>query len=250
VALITAKGVHLASTLVQGASAINDQSALTNRIDRYFREQMSTSRTSYGWSAVLHPADGIAVFTVPHPTSSDPIQFVLDTTVNRWCMFRGLDMLCAADGPDGLYFGTSDGRVVKYTGTADAVDTTGGNATPIEFSILTHYSDMGNSGKWKRMQFIRPLWLGDATPAYGVQARYDYDLAEATGLGTFVPGTIGAWDSGIWDASTWGGLAQSFLVLSGLNGMGRHVAIAVKGESSQTLNLVGFDLMLDGGGML
>lgn len=159
-------------------------------------------------------------------------------------------MLCATDGPDGLYFGTQDGKVVKYSGTGEGADTNGQNATNIVFSMLTHYTDFGQSGKWKRCQFIRPLWLGDATPAYGVQARYDYDLTEASGIGTFLPGTIGAWDSGIWDSSTWGGVAQSFLVLSGLRGMGRHVGIALKGETSQTLNLVGFDLMLDGGGLL
>jgi hypothetical protein len=120
----------------------------------------------------------------------------------------------------------------------------------ITFSLLTHYSSLGSPAVWKRPQFIRPSWIGDSQPVYGIQMRYDFDLSEVGITPPYLDYDIAVWDSAIWDVDTWAGAAQSYLETVGLNGMGRHLAIALRGVSTTELTLVGFDLMLDQGGLL
>ena len=123
-------------------------------------------------------------------------------------------------------------------------------AKTIVYSLLTHYTHLGEPANWKRGMFVRPSFVGTSQPIYGIQLRYDFDLAEVDTNPPFLSSDIAKWDEAIWNLGKWGGTAQSYIAISGLQGMGRHIAIAMRGETADALSLVGFDVMLDSGGML
>lgn len=123
-------------------------------------------------------------------------------------------------------------------------------AKTITFSLLTHYTHLGEPATWKRAHFVRPSFIGDSRPVYGIQARYDFDIDEVESNPPYLTSEIAKWDAAIWNLDNWGGDAQSYIELSGLAGMGRHIAIAMRGETADRLSLIGFDIMFDRGGML
>ena len=57
------------------------------------------------------------------------------------------------------------------------------------------------------------------------------------------------WDSAIWDADVWGGSFVPEARLIGASGIGREVAIAVRGTSASRMTLTGIDVMYDMGGL-
>lgn len=251
--VLTSTGIVPMSALTTGANTINAESYLTRDVSRYYRTFMADRRSLYGWSMRIDPRNALAVVTIPDSaadTTNVKQQFVLNTQTGGWCMFRDLEMVSAAASAGQLWFGTTDGRVLRLNATVDDIDLAGTSSQAITFSMLTHYSHLGSPANWKRAQFIRPSWIGESVPFYAVEVRYDFDLAEVISLGPYVGPGGGSWDSAVWDDATWGGDRQGYMSTVGLLGMGRHVAIALRGETASELALVGFDLMLDQGGML
>lgn len=252
VLILTSTGLLTLSALMRGIATLNPGEHLSHNINQYLRQEMQKSINEYGWAAELYPAQGIAVFSVPQPPSSTraPIQFVLATATGSWSMFRDLDMVSMTQVNAGFAFGTNNGRVMLFEGTVDEATLAGDSAQGIAFSMLTHYSGIGNPAAWKRMQFIRPYWIGDGLPAYNVQTRYDFDLSEIYTSPDPSGSDISTWDGAVWDEDVWAGTAQSYLETVGLRGMGRHVAIALRGIATNELTYIGADVMYDTGGDL
>ena len=252
--ILSSLGVQRLTGLMTGSSTINDEAYITQNIQRYLRDYMQTRVDLYGWEMELDPSDNLAIITVPvDTTASDqrPVQFVLNTTTNAWCMFRDLDMLTLNKSNDGLFFGTRDGRVMEYTGHADDVRLDpGANPNTITFSLLTQYSTLGDPGTWKRAQFLRPNWLAEATPIFNVQVRYDYDIEELQENPPYVNIDLSQWDNALWDINVWATGADTFISTVGARGMGRAIAFAMRGEVGYETSFIGWDCMLDKGGLL
>ena len=252
VSIVGTTGIIQLSSLVIGQGSVNNEQFITNRITRQFQIEMERKRDYYGWSMALVPGEGLALISVPlDPAKSEaPIQFVLNTVEKTWCIFRDLDMLCMDKNINGFFFGTHDGRVMEFTGTVDDVPLDGSEGYPIVFSLLSHYSPLGQPGVWKRPQFVRPYWLANAQPSYSLQMRYDYDIAELTTTPPFTMVDASLWDAAIWDTDTWQGAAQGYNEVIGVSGMGHTVSIAIRGQSTVETAYIGADLMCECGGML
>jgi len=125
-----------------------------------------------------------------------------------------------------------------------------GVPAPVDWSVLTSFQDLGTGPSNKRVQYIRPNFLADAVPAYSVVARYNYDIAELTTAPSGTLNEAGRWDIDNWDDAIWGGSAAVIDSARGSFGMGRHVAVAMRGRSSARTVLVAFDLLVDQGGWM
>jgi hypothetical protein len=166
----------------------------------------------------------------------------------------GIPSLCWAPWQGKEYFGTADGRVMQWTGPLDVVPESEGSSNYIEqaidFYLLTSFQDLGAPGKWKRLQFIRPIFVASKLPAYQVSARYDFDVEIPASVSP-PPPTLGAlWDQAKWDQSNWGGGLITTQPTIGARGVGRFVSIALSGRADHACSLVGFDLIGDTGGLL
>ena len=94
------------------------------------------------------------------------------------------------------------------------------------------------------------MFVANGTPGFNVEAHYDFDISEVTRPPSFVGGADGIWNTGLWNVALWGGGIGRSDNPKGANGMGRHVAINIRGRTSELTTLIAFDLILDHGGLM
>jgi len=251
--VLSSKGLTKMTEIVAGGSFLDDGTSITNNISRIIRSELSKTINEYGWELTIHPAQDIVIISAPQPSlesSRAPIQFVMTTEKNTWCMYRDLDVKTMANTTQGFFFGTSDGRVLEHIGSIDNISLDSNTGSAIDFSLLSHYSNLGSPATWKRPQFVRPSWIGEVQPTYNIRIQYDFNLTELGTSPPFGDFDVSSWDLAIWDIDKWTGYAQNYLETIGTRGMGRYLAVALKGQSTNPLTYLGSDLMLDSGGLL
>jgi hypothetical protein len=250
-AILSTLGIVKVSSLLRGDNAMNSEAHISANITRLIRTEMEATLGKFGWGLESDPSQSIAIISAPRrDTSVQPIQFVINQVTKAWCMFRGLDMLCMDKSVTGFYFGTSDGRVMLSSGVSDDIALDGLSAKAIEYSFLSHYWHLNQPAIWKRPQFIRPSWLGTAQPSYSIGIEYDFAVNELPDPPPVQSTSDSEWDDSVWDINVWQGNAQRYFETVGVIGMGRHIAVAVRGKASSGLSYIGADLILDFGGNL
>ena len=246
--LLCAGGLISVTKLLRGGEIGDNTVYKTFNISRLIRNTLQLYRSLEGWHITLHPKENLLIVTSPEGTYN--LQFAMNLTTQAWGMLRDVPALCSTVSDDDLYIGDRSGNIWIQSGDSDAADVNGDNGTEIEWSLLTSYQNYGSPGQNKRMQFIRPLFLTSGVPGYTVQARYDFDLEELFSAVSNPTLEGSLWGVGEWDVAVWGGDLQVELSLDGAFGMGRHMAVALKGRSVAQTQYVGADVMWDDGGLL
>lgn len=235
IAILSYLGLIPASKLFAGA--LTPDAYVSNKVSPVLGAELTDRGTSYGWDLRVHPEDKTLVVMTPDD-GTDREQWVLSLNGLGWAKHTGVPMNCLESWKGKFYFGTADGRVCINDGDVDNNQLTGStNATAIEWSLLTGFSDMGTPAL-KRPSQARPLFITDGTsPQYTLEARFDYDLSEIDTI-SYVAGTTGAvWDTATWDASVWGSGVGTAGWWRGLTGIGTSVALALKGASQSRTTL-------------
>ena len=75
-------------------------------------------------------------------------------------------------------------------------------------------------------------------------------MSEITGSPAFGGANTALWDAGLWNAAVWSGSLEALDLPRGANGMGRHVAVNIRGVTGEPVILIGFDVVYDIGGMM
>jgi hypothetical protein len=248
--ILSSLGVVPLSKLVVGSSTTDGSIYATAKIANLLSLLVSTRGTLPGWALAVHPTDNALLVTVPTLAGQATAQLVMSFAGRRpWGQYRGLPMLSAASWSRELYFGTTDGRVCVQRGHVDGVQLADASAfEPVEFSLLTAYR---GDGRNRQVQMLRPIILSETpSPAVEARARYDFELTEAALPDGAGGGGDGTWDASTWDASVWGGEYTVDSHLVGASGMGRKVAIALRGRALSRTVVVGFDVLFTEGGLL
>lgn len=250
--LLTTYGVLQASSLVSGLPLTNEQVSISYKINPDINATLLRGVTQHGWMMKMHPAEQIMLLIVPKETGQPYTQFCYNTATRAWSVLLDMPMKCADVWQNKLYFGTDDNRVFVYDGYSDNVllADEGASSNAVEWEMLTSFQSFGSPARMKRVHFIRPQFISTAPPLYMVQARYDFDISELPGSPAYTPPAGGIWGSGLWDVDVWGGGYVVNAPPQGGTGLGRHVAIAMRGRSAAETVHVGTDVMLDFGGFL
>jgi hypothetical protein len=149
-----------------------------------------------------------------------------------------------------LYFGTVDGRVCVHDGPVDDLKLGSTSVRPIDWALLTSYQNLGSPNK-KRVHMIRPHFMTDGTnPGASVGARYDFDPSPIDLMPSLQDATPSAWDVSLWDTGVWDDGIGTYGRYEGAAGMGSHVALVLRGASVTETTFVGFDVMVEQGGIL
>ncbi len=249
--LLSSYGLVPISKLMSGQVVIDTSILVSRKITPLINIEMAQSRLQQGWEVRLLPKQNLLMISTPKLESFSYIQYVQSLDTRGWALYRDFPYSTGDSWNDAFYFGTSDNRVLVHTGTLDEVtlaDPTQG--IDIEWSLLTWYQDLQTSAQNKVAQFIRPTFIAERVPDYTVLARYDYDLQEALIVPASVTPTGDVWDVGLWDVAVWGIGLATYNGLSGGSGMGRCIAIALRGASSAKTTLIRFDLAFNAGNIL
>lgn len=251
--LITSKtGLVPLSRLVVGASTDDQSLYATRKIGPYFAQLANTYGAYFGWGTLLHPRDNTLMVLVPTEGMLGPTtQLAMSLDTKGWGYYRDLPITSATVWGGLAYFGTDDGRVAVQDCDVDDVDISDPTSfTPIDFSLLSGYTNLGNSRN-KQIQSIRPVLVaGQRNVSMNVQARYDLDLSEPTAPSASGGGGSGSWDEGVWDTTLWGAEYTPGSQVYGAVGAGRSFAVAIRGKALSRVTLSGIDVTYIQGGVL
>ncbi len=252
--ILSVYGLLPISQLLNGSSTNDPNTYLTAKISPFIRQVMTEFREELGWQVVVHPEDAQLHIDTPQDTARANVSFVQYFGNQAWSMERGLDKSHTVNWRGKTYFTLGDrNSIVIKRGEKDSVwidPVVDGPPAPIEWSILTSYQNMGEPARFKRCQYIRPQFITDALPSFSVAARYDFDIREEGAAPPLPVLQNGIWDITNWDASIWGGTLERVDNVSGARGMGRNIAIAMRGTSVSRTILVAFDVIADSGGWM
>jgi hypothetical protein len=240
------------SRLVVGQPAEDRSVYVTDKVSNFFQLAAQQNRLLQGWQVLLHPAEGALMLLIPTAPDSPCNPLVMPYATKGWWPYRDMPIYSAQPHGGELFFGTTDGRLCWHTGYVDAVTLADPNAyEPVQFSCLTGFSNLGNA-RQKRVQLIRPtLLVGTANTAVQATARYRFNTTEPdppSSAALTVP--TNAWDTAIWDGSVWGGDYSPIDRFSGGGGVGRDVAIALRGSAVTRTVIASVDVLYDEGGLL
>jgi hypothetical protein len=250
--LLSTYGLLPITKLLSGQTIMDRDIFVSDRITPVINIQMALSRNQIGWEVRFIPSQTVLLLSAPKQINQDYLQFAQGTDTKGWGIYRDLPYTTGDTWQGNLYIGDEDSRVLFSTGGLDEVtladpDTSG---VEIEFSMLTSFQDLEAPGGNKIAQFIRATFIGQAVPSYQAVARYDYNIIEPLVTVPVVVPTGDVWDVGMWDSAIWGGDFVVSNALNGASGMGRSLAIAVRGSSSVQTTLVKFDVTFTQGNVL
>jgi hypothetical protein len=226
------------------SSRVNTQSALTDKIQYYLANQISSTFTTYGWQMTSTPTENALLINVPTSTTNVFEQYVMNTITGAWCRFQGWNARCWETWKDQQYFGTG-------TAVCKAFDTFSDGGTSINTDMKTAFNYFGTRGQLKQWTMCRPIFQADGSNGalYGLNVDFADDLP--TGSPSFTMSTAAAWDAGVWDSSVWGGSLAVQKQWQYLSGLGYCAAFRMTTQSNGTqLRLSSVDYVLKTGGVL
>ena len=238
------------SKLVAGGVLRDPNIYATAKISNLFNVLMTERGDRRGWSLKMHPQDNLLIINIPATPSRVQQQITMSLASKGWSQHVGIPMMCMETWKGRLYFGTWFNQVCVNDGHVDGMKLDGTESAAIDFALLTSYQDHGTVNR-KRVHMVRPLFSTDDTvPGYAAEARYDFDLSEipVSPVAVINPGSV--WGTAIWDTALWDDGVGTANEQRGTSGLGTSVAVIMRGTSKTNTTLIGFDVLMDQGGLL
>jgi len=248
--ILSSYGLISMGSLLEGKDPFSLEASLTWKIQGFINSDMALSRASFGWEIKIHPNISRLIIQTPKQASKVYTQYVYDLNLKAWSIWNDVPMITSDQYQSEMYLGSVGPDIFQMEGTVDNALLAGGMPDQIGWQLLTSFQDLETPETFKRLQFVRPIFLADAPPSYNVFAKYDYDLTELNVPPNANPGSLALWDTGFWDTAIWGGQAIPFQPPIGAYGIGKTIAIALRGRSQVSTTLVAIGLIWDEGGML
>ena len=254
--ILSAYGLIAMSDLIEGVDGKDaGEFTQTLQISSILRNQMKDTRDLEGWDVRLIPSQGNLLISSPQQKNGTFRQYARNTTSEGWGFWREIPINTFDEWAGNVYFGTKEGKVyimdvfldnVKITSPPEEI-----NGTPINFSILSTYQTIGEPTLFKRGKYIRADFVATVAPVVTLKFRYDFDIEEilnesGSQINKAAQWDIDRWDAAIWNTTTPFGNNQ----LTGGWGMGRYIAIAMRGNSNTQTTFIGWDVIWDSGAPL
>lgn len=252
--MLTIFGIISASALMNGISPELQGSGRAAGLNKLIRERLSSSTEfqALGWELAANPSQGELVVLTPYVlTSYPPQQYVQSMVTGGWGIWRGLNVKSFETWNSGAYFGDGNKKIWLLANGLDGVllDDSG-TGVEIDYSFMSSYNDLASPANNKQVNQMHPYFLVSQEVAYTLQARYDFDVAELVATGDSGAPTGALWDAAIFDGAVWEGADFVQDTLGGSTGLGRKVAIAMRGSCKKQTTLIGIDVYYTVGGML
>lgn len=252
--ILSLYGCVALSQLLNGANINDPNTFITRKVAPYVRAVMRNALNSFGWQLHVDPKKATLYINAPQVLSEAPLAFSQYLGSGAWSMVRDLPKNHSASWQGNTYWvDSAQNKLYIQQGSADEVYLDSGDGDPqaIDWSLLTAYLPLQEDMvTFKRCQYIRPIFIGSGTPAFNVQARYDYDITELYGAPTGGDSSAGEWSTAVWGIAVFGGGVDVSQAPRGATGMGRHIAVSINGRSSNPTTLLAFDIIYDTGGLM
>ena len=252
--ILSVYGLLPMSALLNGSSINDPEVYITHKISRYVRIVMDTSFNNSGWQVYTQDKKGFLSVTTPINPPANQVSFSMYLGTNGWGIQRGLPRGHSTNWQGETYFcDNTTNKLFIDAGDVDGVfidPDTDGQPQSIDWSALSSFQTLGEPARYKRCQYIRPMFVAGGTPSFKVKAAYDFDIAEIAAFPVIGGNPSALWDASNWNSALWGGGINSSDNPRGANGLGRHIAINIRGRSSEPTVLISYDITYDFGGLM
>jgi hypothetical protein len=254
--ILSSYGCITASELFRGVEFSDTSASITGKITRVIRSRMAAEIGSSNWIVKYVPSEGSIMISSPRREgdTDEYTQYMFNMNVKGWGYWRGMPILDVEMWREKLYFTSHDGRVWQAADAQDGVlldDADLSEANPVDFSILSSYQDFNLPALNKKVEMMRPTYLGPQAVGSRVKALYDYQLDEIGVTGA--PSETGSdvWDTGNWDSAVWGSTVNKQTGHKGVTGgPGKMMAVAIRGSAIRRTTLAEIEIILQAGGYL
>lgn len=241
--ILSQYGVIPLTRLMQGQLVQQEATQLSRNIAPIVADALNLTIDTRGWELRNIPSENVFILCRPAITGFASTQYALSTRTYGWTIFEGLPYQTGDVYEGTFYFGDSGGDVWILSGNTD-------DGEAISWSMVSAFSDAGETARFHRIHFMRPVFLAGGTPDAAVEARYDYDLDLPAPISADPPVTGALWDVAEWDEAFWVGVGIVVQSVVAGSGIGRAMAVALAGTSESETVLLRIDLMYDTGGFL
>jgi len=259
--LLSTYGIISVRQLLEGIMVLDPSTGPSAKINRYLRQAVEDGIDSYVWAMEIYPADGFMQVIAPFSTGNrlNAVQYQQNLMTQAWGTWAGVPIFSSASWLNYYIMGTSDGRLIVYDGGTDEVTTEDPDGVNIDYRVLTSFQAPGNDATtFKQVSLIRPIQLSTDVVNLNVAPVYDYAIySEIAAPMSTPPGNGTLWGSGpldpnggIWDVSFWSTLPSPQSFVRGGSGVGRTVAVIMRGNSGVRLTFIAWDISYTVGGFL
>ena len=250
--LLSQLGILPMSRLMAGDALDEASTYASKNISPLITTDLASSRTSQGWEMRNIPSERVFIVSTPKQVGFTYKQYAMSSNTNGWCVFNDLEYVTGDNWNGSFYIGGATGVVYKLTGHTDMVTLAGSAGNAVNFSLLTAFSDLSESALYHQVALMRPVFRASAAPTYSIQARYDYNTDDPSGLPSSSSLTGYIWDGSgsLWDTALWGADAVTIESVTAGSGIGRAVAAVLFGSSIGETNLLRIDVLFTTGGFL
>ena len=252
--ILSIQGLLPLSTVLNGADVNDFNVYLTAKISPYIRTVLTATSDAFGWQIHVNTKQSLLTISAPPREGFDRIGFAMYQGNKAWGITRGLPAASTANWRKDVFFtDIVTNKIYKYHGFIDkdyiAADVDG-QPEGIVWDVLTAYQNLEEPANFKRVHYIRPMFTAVGVPSFTVRAQYDFDVSLISGMPTFGGAGTALWDAGLWNAGVWSGGLEKTDSPRGATGMGRHIAVNIRGVSGEDTVLVGYDVVYDVGGLM
>jgi uncharacterized protein YaiE (UPF0345 family) len=216
------------STLFQGAINLASKDSLGYPIQTAISSVVNRTLNTGQWE--VHYFSPEELFVVKEPITvllTESKMWAANVHSRAWGNLNDLPQQTLGMFQDQLYGSDSVGNVYQLlTGNVDNLDFEG-FSSEITGRIQTGFYNFGTA-KLKKFHVIQPTFQSLVAPALQVQMYTEFNFDALSGSPGFGAPTQGAqWDIDKWDIAVWAGLANTFQVWAGVQGIGFFGSLAM-----------------------
>lgn len=117
--ILTEGGLLPLSQASRADPATNDKVAITGRINNAFQDAARRDRDNFGWEALLYERGELLIVNVPTTELRRADQYVMNSTTGAWCRWTSIPAVCWGIFQGSLYYGGPGGVAKADTGYLD-----------------------------------------------------------------------------------------------------------------------------------
>jgi hypothetical protein len=251
-AIITENGLEFISRLVNARGLLDPD---VNRTQPSYRFNDSLGRTVEAtrdekfWAIAHLPSKSSVIICTPDNTTSDGTQFVYSSITPAWSIFLRMPMQCMEVFDGDLYFGTTNGKVMRaFAADTDDELSNGTIGTDVQGDLQTAFvSDTQDPSAIKVPQLIRPMFQAPSAPSVAAQINTEWTDSGTPGNLSFTGIGSSLWDVATWDSSVWNAELNTYISWLGATGLGAYFSLRLSVLGPPGTTFVGWTLIYEKG---
>lgn len=202
--IVTKDGIFALSQAIARAYADVIANAITAPVEDRWRQDVGENSTAANVNVIMWHSRGELLISTDAIAGAGPVSFVANTRIGAWSRYVGWEVKSGTVFADEMYFGDSDGLVLKAeTGGND-------NGTAYTGQYIAKFSNMGGAGR-KVANHLSLLTRATVDVKFSAKVFGDYELGDLSS-NYVLPDPPGSstWGTGEWGSAVWGGGDQLF----------------------------------------